>query len=342
MNTSRQWLYCVSALAIIALIYLLAPILTPFILGLLIAYMGSPLVRALHRYKIPRTLGVLVVFVLCAILLALLFFLIVPLIERQLVVFFNKVPEIITWLQSTVFPWVVAHFSLPDDAGGSILQNILPADLSKFGKVAQIIVHTITQSGAAIALFITNLVLVPVVAFYFMRDWDKVCRRVLGLVPDFLEEPLIVIARECDEVIGAFFRGQLMVMLMLALIYSMGLSILGLQMALIIGLLSGLLAIVPYLGFIVGVLAASLAALLQFHDVEHLLFVLIVYIVGQCLESMVLTPCFVGHRLGLHPVAVIFAILAGGALFGFLGVLLALPVAAIMLVFAKHAQGLYE
>jgi predicted PurR-regulated permease PerM len=157
-----------------------------------------------------------------------------------------------------------------------------------------------------------------------------------GLIPKRIEATSVMLVTQCHEVLGAFFRGQLMVMLGLGIIYSTGLWVAGLDLALVIGLLAGLFSIVPYLGFFLGILMAVAAAFFQFYDVWHVISVLIVFGIGQVLETAVLTPLFVGDRIGLHPVAVIFAILAGGQLFGFVGVLLALPIAAVLMVFLRH------
>lgn len=165
--------------------------------------------------------------------------------------------------------------------------------------------------------------------------------RIREMLPRAMEPTVVRLAGECDEVLGAFLRGQLMVMLALGAVYSTGLWLIGLDVALIIGMAAGLLSFVPYLGFAIGLLAASIAAIVQYQDIMHFLMVLAVFGVGQMLEGMVLTPWLVGDRIGLHPVAVIFAVMAGGQLFGFFGILLALPVAAVVMVLLRHAHGRY-
>jgi predicted PurR-regulated permease PerM len=166
--------------------------------------------------------------------------------------------------------------------------------------------------------------------------------RVRELLPRRSEAVIVKLAQQSDEVLGAFLRGQLLVMLALAFIYSAGLMMMGLDLALLIGMLAGLVSFVPYLGFIVGILAACVAALFQFQELLPLLYVAIVFGVGQMLEGMVLTPLLVGDRIGLHPVAVIFSVLAGGQLFGFVGVLLALPVAAVIAVLLRYLHTQYK
>ena len=186
-----------------------------------------------------------------------------------------------------------------------------------------------------------NLVLIPVVTFYLLRDWDLLVKGIGELLPRNIESTVKQLAKEINEVLGAFIRGQMMVMFALGVIYTAGLWLLGLDLAFIIGMAAGLLSIVPYLGTMAGLVAAALAAVFQFQDLFHVVMVLLVFTFGQTLEGMVLTPRLVGDRIGLHPVAVIFAILAGGQLFGFLGILLALPVTAALNVLVRHLRDEY-
>ncbi len=189
--------------------------------------------------------------------------------------------------------------------------------------------------------WLMNLVLIPVVTFYLLRDWDLLIKGIRELLPRKIEPTVSTLASEIDEVLGAFVRGQLMVMFALGAIYTAGLWLIGLDLAFIIGMGAGILSVVPYLGTVVGLVAAVLAAVFQFQDLFHTIMVLLVFGTGQALEGMVLTPKLVGDRIGLHPVAVIFAVLAGGQLFGFLGILLALPVASALNVLVRHFRDEY-
>jgi predicted PurR-regulated permease PerM len=198
-----------------------------------------------------------------------------------------------------------------------------------------------TQSGVALLAWLANLVLVPVVTFYLLRDWDVLVARIHELIPRQQEPTVAKLARASDEVLGQFLRGQLTVMVALGVIYTTGLWLIGLDLALLVGMIAGLVSFVPYLGTIVGILLAGVAALMQFGDAMHLLYVAIVFAVGQSLEGMILTPLLVGDKIGLHPVAVIFAVMAGGQLFGFVGVLIALPVAAVVVVILRHMREVY-
>jgi predicted PurR-regulated permease PerM len=186
------------------------------------------------------------------------------------------------------------------------------------------------------------LILIPILTFYLLRDWESLVGNIQGLLPRSILPTWNLLSAQVDEVLGAFLRGQLLVMLALGIIYTTGLWLVGLDFALLIGLLAGIVSFVPYLGLIVGILIAGVAAVLQFQGVGQLPAVAAVFIVGQLLEGMVLTPRLVGGRIGLHPVAVIFAIMAGGQLYGFFGVLLALPMAAAVMVLLRYALGLYR
>jgi predicted PurR-regulated permease PerM len=345
---SRGWLGLALVAATGWLIYLLAPVITPFAIAAGIAYLGDPLVDRLERRRIRswemgRTLAVVLVFLLLTLLFALVLVVLLPLIIDQIKLLIEKFPSYIEWAEQEAWPWLAAQLGIPADAP-SIEQ------LSAWGKdywkeisgAAFQVAETLGRGGQAVITWLTNLVLIPVVAFYLMRDWDKLLSGIQDLLPRGMVDDVNRIAGEIDEVLGAFMRGQLVVMLALGVIYSTGLSLIGIDLAILIGMGAGLLSIVPYLGSIVGLLVAAGAALFQFHDVLHLLLVGVVFAAGQMAEGMVLTPKLVGDKIGLHPVAVIFAVLAGGQLFGFLGILLALPVTAALNVLVRHASARYR
>ena len=317
-------------------LYFLSPIITPFFLGALLAYLGDPFVSFLKSKHIPRTVGVIVVFLLVIFLLAALIFLVLPMMQEQIVLAIQKIPALILWLQNSVLPWMNSHTQMNDYLNVAALKKALAEHSQKIGNIVSIIISMATHSTLAMVDFIMNLILVPVVAFYLMRDWPKIMKNIQAVLPSSSRENIVSLAQQCNEVVGSFFKGQLLVMLGLAIIYSTGLWLIGLQVAIFVGLFAGLLSIVPYLGFTIGILVASVTMFLETHSFLHVVYVWGAFAVGQMCESMVLTPLLVGDRIGLHPVAVIFAILAGGVLFGFLGVLLALPVAAMILVVLKR------
>ena len=210
------------------------------------------------------------------------------------------------------------------------------------GGIVGMVLAQATRSTMALITWLVNLFMIPVVGFYLLRDFDYIVARCRSLLPREQEPMIVSLVKECDVVLGAFIRGQLLVMLCLGILYSFGLWLVGLDLALLIGMVAGLASIVPYLGFAVGIAAALIAAAFQFGDLFHLVMVVVAFSVVQTLESIIITPWLVGDRIGLHPVAVIFAVLAGGQLFGFVGILVALPVAAIIMVLLRHANRRYK
>tara|TARA_B100000989_G_scaffold297827_1_gene284874 strand:- start:27076 stop:28152 length:1077 start_codon:yes stop_codon:yes gene_type:complete len=341
VSDSKKWLIPAAIIVLLILIYALTPVLEPFLIAAFLAYLTDPLVNWLQKYKIPRTLGVVIVFLILGLLLVEGLLVLVPLLQHQITVLIQKIPIIFNWLETVFIPW------LHDKLGINISLNLesfvrgLTQHLRQAGGTASRVLQAVTSSGMTILAWLTNLVLIPVVMFYLLRDWGKVLDGVHNLIPRKAESTVVGLVKECDEVLSAFIRGQLLVMLGLGILYSFGLSIVGLDLALLIGMISGLLSIVPYLGFIVGIVAAGVAAFFQFGDVLHIVYVAVVFGISQSIESSVLTPLLIGDKIGLHPVAVIFAVLAGGQLFGFVGILLALPVAAVIMVFIRYFKRRY-
>lgn len=331
-----------SVILFAVLFYLLKPVLTPFLVAALLAYLGDPLVNRLMHLKLPRVLAVTIVFTVIMFFVVSLFLFLIPLLARQLGDFINRLPEFLVWLQQFALPWINESIGVNISLDPQALKVMLTDHWQQAGDIAVTVWKTISQSGLAIIGWFAKLLLIPVVTFYLLCDWQKVAKGIRELLPRRIESNVMKLWHECDEVIGAFMRGQLFVMLVLAIIYWLGLSLIGLDLALMLGVLAGLLTIVPYLGLIVGILAASIAALVQFHDGLHIVYVVIIFTIGHLIENFALVPWLVGDRIGLHPVAVIFAVLAGGHLFGFTGVLLALPVAAVLMVLVRHLKRHYK
>jgi len=320
------------------LVYLLAPILTPFLAGALLAYIADPLVDRLEGWRIPRAAAVVLIFILSiAAVLGALFFL-VPGAQRQLAAFAAKAPQYLEWLRQNLLPRLETLLGRPIALDPETLRQSVTAHWQEVGDWLGAALAGAKLSGLKLLGWLVNLILIPIVTFYLLLDWDRIGARAVALFPAPLRAHARRLARETDEVLGSFLRGQLTVMLCLAVLYSVGLWAIGLDLALPIGLLAGLVSFVPYLGFLTGVIAAGIAAYLQFHDAMYLVWVLAVFLAGQVLDGLLLTPRLVGGRIGLHPVAVIFAVMAGGQLFGFLGVLLALPAAAALKVWLRHAH----
>ena len=316
------------------LLYLLAPILTPFVAAGLLAYVCDPLVDRLERLKLPRTPSVLLVFVLLFGAIWALILLVAPLIEIQIAALADRLPAYIAWIEERILPKVMPQFQ--DSSGETLSLSTL---LSQYGSYAgdwgAKILSSITASGSAVVSALISLVLIPVLTFYLLRDWDRIITRGGALVPLRHKETVFTLAAETDSTLGAFLRGQLLVMFALTVIYTGGLLIVGVPHAIGIGVVSGLVSFVPYLGFIVGILLAGLTALVESGELWVLGGVAVVFGVAQFIEGNFLTPRLVGDRIGLHPVMVIFAIMAGGQLFGFFGILVALPVAAVISVLVR-------
>ena len=329
-------------IALVAVVYLLSPILMPFLSAALLAYLGGPVVDWLEKHNWHRSLAVTLVFAIIFTSLTTVVIILLPLIEQQISALIEKVPAIISWAKETALPWLQLRLSVFGQVDSDKLQQTLQGNIGGAGSVLASIFGSIGSSGMAVLSGLANVVLVPVVTFYFLRDWSSLVTTTRDAFPRRMEGKLTTIMQEVDSVLGAFFKGQILVMISLAIIYSVGLSLAGLEFALLIGLLIGLVSFVPYLGLIIGVVLACAASIFQLHDASGLLPILIVFGVAQVLESVVLTPILVGDKIGLHPVAVIFAVMAGGQLFGFTGVLLALPVAAVLLVLLRHANNEYK
>lgn len=333
------------AFAVLWLIALLGPILTPFVLAALLGWLGDPLVDRLEASGRSRPVAVTLVFVLMLMLVVLVVLILVPMIERQVVTLIDALPQYREWFMETALPWVEARTGIEITSwlDPQRLFELVRSHWAQAGGVASTLFGYLSSSGFAFLAWIANIVLLPILTFYFLRDWDLLVERVAAMIPRDHIGTVTRLARESDEVLGAFLRGQFIVMLALGAIYAIGLSVVGLNLGLLIGIIAGLISFVPYLGAATGIVLAVLAALVQAQgfDIKLLALVGVVFTVGQLIESYILTPRIVGDRIGLHPVAVIFAIMAGGQLFGFVGMLIALPVAAVGNVLLRFAHERY-
>jgi predicted PurR-regulated permease PerM len=343
MSIAQRWQLLVLVIVFGGVLYLLGPVLTPFAVAALFAYLFDPLVGRLQRLRLGRGTAVGIVFLGLTVLLVLMLLALIPYLQRQVATLIQALPAWIAWFQNDAIGWLNATFDLnlemPDTQQ---LAAIVQEHWKEAGGTAATVVAKVSQSGFAILAWIAHLVVVPVAFFYLLRDWPVLLGHIRALLPRSLEAPVMQLACESDETLSGFVRGQLSVMLVLGLIYAVGLRLAGLDVGPLIGIIAGLISFVPYLGAILGVMAGVIAALVQYHDWLHVILVLAVFALGHVLESYVLVPRLVGEKIGLHPLAVIFAILAGGELFGFLGVLLALPVASVVNVVLRYLHGRYR
>ena len=330
------------ALGVLWLLWLLAPVLTPFAVSALLGWLGDPLVDRLER-RMSRNTAVVLVFTAMSLLLLLALVLLVPLLQQQVLTLVHALPGYRDWFLQTALPWIerITGVQILSWLDPQRLFGLLRAHWESAGGVAATVLGYVSRSSFALLGGLANIVLVPVLTFFFLRDWDFLLARIGLLVPRDHVDTVGKLARESSDVLGGFLRGQLLVMLILGVLYGVGLWLVGLELGILIGVVGGLLTFVPYLGPASIIVFGGIAALVQYGDWPHLAGVGAVFAVGQVIESYVLTPKLVGDRIGLHPMAVIFAVMAGGTLFGFLGMLLALPVAAVVNVLLRHAHERY-
>lgn len=341
ITDAQKWLILISVLLGGWILYRLAPILAPFLIGMLLAYLGDPAVNKLEAAGLSRALAVIAIFALMTFIALSVLVVVLPLLQDQIGRLIIRIPDVIDFVQSkadSIASLVGVDISAIDP---NALKQAVMSHWQSLGHIMGKLLGRVSQSGRVFLLWISYLVIIPVVAFYLLRDWNKLLGRIGELIPKKYQALIARLAGECDAVLAEFLRGQLLIMLVQGVIYSTGLWIVGLEFALLIGILAGLVSFVPYLGFVIGFSAAATAAFFQFYDFIPILYVLLVFGLGQAIEGMLLTPLLIGDRIGIHPVAVIFAVMAGGQLFGFFGVLLALPVAAVLTVLLRHAHQRY-
>lgn len=328
----RPLLWLVVAAATLWLIVKLSPILSPFLFAAILAYICNPAVAALTRRRLPRSVASLLVLVLVGLALVGLMLVILPLVQEQATRIAARVPSAIEQFNSRLVPWLEQHLKIDLRLDAASLSRYAEEHRAQLEKLLTGLVNSLTSQGLALIGVVASLILVPVVLFYLLLDWNGLMARLGELIPRRWAARSQTLAGEVDSVLGQFLRGQIAVMLVLAAYYSLALWIAGLEFALPVGLITGLLVFIPYIGFGLGLILAVLTALLQPEWLAPLIGVAIVFGLGQVLESFLLTPYLVGEKIGLHPVAVIFALLAFGQLFGFFGILLALPASAALLV----------
>ena len=333
------WL-TVAAVALL-LLWLLGPVLTPFVVAAVLAYALHPAVEALAARGVPRIVAVMLVEVVTIVALLALLLLIIPVIAKELPLLKEQIPLLAERANRTLVPWLAQfgiHVSLDSASIKAFVLKTLDANLEDWMATA---LSSARIGGSVLLALIGAAILMPVVLFYLLIDWAHLVARVQALIPPRLRQSALGFLDECDAVLGQYLRGQLLLMAVLALYYSIALAIAGFDLAMPVGVFTGLAVFIPYLGFGLGLALALLAGVLQFGGWYGIAAVALIYSVGQVAESFALTPRLVGERIGLNPLAVIFALLAFGHLFGFIGVLIALPVSAVLLVALRRAQGAY-
>ena len=323
------------------LVWLLSPILAPFLFAAILAYILDPLVEKISGRRFPRTLAVVVVMFLALLLIVALALVVLPLFYKELRMLADRIPGFLVWMNESVSPWLNDRFQIAFQFDIDTVKQIAGKVLANNQDIVPQLLDSLRIGGLALVAFFANLLLVPVVLFYLLRDWGVLVGRVDRLIPRRYYEQVTGIVREIDTVLAEFLRGQLVVIVVMTVFYVTTLWLTGLEFALPIGIITGVLVFIPYVGAMTGFLLGTIAALLQFGASFSLLWVWAAFFAGQAIEGMVVTPKLVGERVGLHPVAVIFALLAFGQLFGFFGVLLALPVSAALLVGLRLVKRAY-
>jgi predicted PurR-regulated permease PerM len=345
-KTLRRIFILAGAVFILWVLYLLKPVVIPFVAAFFIAYLFSPLVNKLHQIGLPRWLSISLVFIGIGVVLTWALWYLAPLIWKQLMYAKTSIPAGIHWVNYTFLPWLSHTFNLvpmeiDTEQISKAVMDYIQTNYS--ADSIQSVLLKVAQSGLNFIQIGGTVVLIPIITFYFLLDWERMLESFRRLIPRPYEKSTLKIAGECHSVLGAFVKGQFLVMILLGIVYAVGLQVIGLEVGLIIGMIAGLASIIPYLGFGVGIIAAVVATLFQFGlDWMQLALVLVVFMIGQAVEGYILQPFLLGDKIGLSPVAVVFAVLAGAQLAGFLGMLIALPVAAVIVVLLRHAREYYE
>ena len=324
----RFWL--LALLAFGGVIWLLSDMLMPFVAGIVIAYLLDPICRRLCSLGLSRGLAAFAVLGSFFLVLGIALALVLPVLHEQALQFLSALPGYIELLRAKLAPLLHDVMNrLSDEQFAQLKAAAAQHAEGLSGKIGQV-VASIWQGGAALLGVLSLLIITPVVAFYLLRDWPQFTAKVDGWLPLEQAQTIRTQLRAIDATLAGFMRGQLLTCVLLGLGYGIALSLVGLNFGFAIGLTAGLLSFIPYIGSVVGLGAALIVAFIQFGDMAQIGLVLLVFVVGQLLEGNVITPKLVGESVGLHPVWIMFAILAGGSLMGFTGMLLAVPVAATL------------
>ncbi|MFA9275979.1 MAG: AI-2E family transporter [Candidatus Aquirickettsiella gammari] len=331
------------ACAFILLLSLLGPILMPFIVAAILAYVLNPWLDKLCKLKIkgfylPRPIAATLMILLVVACILAIVLIMVPILQKQIPLLHNQIPQFLDRFNTILGP-ILHDFGIQANIDSEGIKAIISDHIASSGDViGKAVLSSIRVGGTAVLGMLANFILIPIVLFYLLVDWHALIGRLRNFIPRRWLKQTQTWFKEVDELLAQYLRGQIMVMVVLAIYYTLGLAIAGFDLALPVGILTGLLVFIPYLGYGLGLFLALVSAILQFNDLHGLVAVGIVYGIGQALESFILTPKLVGERIGLHPLTVIFALMAFGQLFGFIGILIALPASAVISVAAKNLR----
>jgi predicted PurR-regulated permease PerM len=342
VNKDRQiWLWLSVAVLFGATLYFLEGILMPFLTGLLVAYAMNPAVRKFEKWGLSRTIGTSFMVISFFLLIGLLLFIAIPFVQAELLRLAARVPQYGERIMASLKPIFedAFHYIEPHDVerlralASSYLGDVVTWGLKLIAKIL--------TNGLALANLLSLIVITPIVAFYCLRDWNLILNTIDRWFPRPYEPILRQLFTDINATIGGFAKGQAIVCLMVGTYYAIALTLAGLDFGVVVGILIGVMAFIPYIGAFMGCVLSIGIALAQFTDWASVGIVAGIFIVGQSLEGYLFIPYFVGNRIGLHPVWVLFALLAGGVLYGFLGILFALPVGAALGVIVRYLREIY-
>jgi predicted PurR-regulated permease PerM len=343
MTAHQQFRFWLGATGIFMfLVWLLSPMLLPFVAGLAIAYFLNPVVVVLRRSKLSRPAGSAIVLLGFIVVVIAIMLLIVPLFQSQVTALINAIPGYAERLHQNFMPWL-----------NDLLSKLSPEDREKLRAAAGEHVgeainwmakffQRLLSGGFALLDILTLVFITPLVAFYVLRDWEKLTKVIDNALPRRYYDVIHAQLHQIDQTLAGFVRGQALVCISLGFYYSVALSLTGLEFGAAVGLTTGLLAFIPYAGTTFGWATSLLLAAMQFGDFDHLAKIIIVFVIGQIVEGYFLTPKLVGDRVGLHPVWILFGLFAGASLLGFTGMLIAVPVAAVVGVLLRFGMQQYR
>lgn len=340
---NKNWIFWIILLVIFSsLVYILRSVLLPFVVGIIIGYLLDPLATRLEKLKINRSIATCLVLLLVAIILIPLIIALFGMIDEQLALFISAVPKYMETLTQKIEPIINNLQDNFPNLNREKIREYLRGNMSNGLKLIGTLLRKLISGSYAIFNILSLVLITPIVTFYMLRDWNDFIKKVDSLLPKAYKKEIRTQAKEIDKIISSFIRGQLSVCVLLGTFYGVGLSFVGLDLGLLVGFIAGIISFIPYVGSIVGFITAMAIAFAQFNDWVPIAQVVGVFAVGQFLEGNFLTPKLVGDSIGLHPVWVMFALLAGGVLLGFLGLMMAVPLAAVIGVLARFAITKYK
>ncbi len=338
----NPYMWFVILFVFIVLLYALRSVLMPFVAGILLAYLLDPSVNKLTKFKISRTWATLIVCFMMVILVLPLMILFIGMVEEQIFLLLQATPKYLVIIMDKIRPVLQNLSEKFPDLKGNNFEELIKNNVGNGFKVLGKILKDVISNGFALVNLISLLLITPIVGFYMLRDWDVFVKKFEGLLPKQSKKGIMESFKEIDKIMAGFIRGQFSVCIVLGAYYSIGLKLVGLELGLLVGFIAGVISFIPYVGTITGFVLGVILAFAQFGDITNVMYVVVVFMTGQFLEGNFLTPKLVGESVGLHPVWVMFALLSGGVLLGFLGLMIAVPIAAIIGVLVRNGLKKYK